>query len=502
MRSSIIAVITLIGLLVAPAAADDIKLKSGETLTNVKVKKKTEKSWSLVMLDGQRRRIAASDVAEHVEKPTVGDEIDAKAKALKKKDAAGHFELAVYAMDQGATGHGKKLLAKVVKIDKEHVEARAMLGHEKCDDGKWRYGKSLMRYKAKAEDAKKKAMGWVKIGGEYVDPLTAKRLKAGLVEHDGRWIPKDDVAKLEAGMVWLEGQWYSAEEKAKVDQGMRKTSKGKWKTLKELDTYHRAKANPPWELESPHFVVKAHKSHRLCTTLLKHLEGSWAPLADLCGDEPLIGSTKDKIVVNIFPDRNTHAAAMSVHGGDDRVSHYSSRQGGHYSSQSGEISVYYHSEEYLLQWTLHAAGNAFLAKLIGYGKCSSNIYEAVGCYAQGHAHGKFWMWDTMTFNGFYEWEPKEIRNVLTEFDVKKQLDSKSQEAAVARLSFFVYYAVTKHPEITKPFMRQYLTKGSSHRDLLKALEAAAGGSEGLTKEYTECLEAYKEQWQKWKKPSP
>lgn len=499
MRSSLFVAIALCALLATPALADDIKLKSGKTLTNVKVRKKSEKRWSVILLSGQIERIPAGDIAEHIEKPTIGDEIDRRAKALGKKDVEGHFELAGFATDKGATLHAKKLLGKVVKIDKEHAEARRLLGHEKCDDGKWRYGKSLQRYKKKADEAKKKAMGWVKIDGEYVDPLTAKRVKAGMVQHEGRWVPSEDAKKLERGMSFIEGQWYSAEEKAKVDGGMRKDAKGDWKPLKELDSFHRNKSNPPWELESEHFIVRSHKSHRNCVTLLHHLESIWEPLSELCGDAPLIAKRKDKIVVNLWDDRAEHSAKFADHGGDDRVSHYSSRQGGHYSEASGQISAYYHSIEYTLQWVLHSAGNAFVAKLIGYGKCSSNIYEAIGCYAQGFADGQYALWDTMNGNGIYGWEPKDIRSIVIDFDISKALDSKSQEAAVARLSYFMHYALETHPDVVKPIIRQWLGGKAGHADLINAVQEAAGGEEKLDAEYKAHLETF---LRGWKKPNP
>lgn len=499
MRTSILTAVAFLLVIAGPAAADDIKLKSGETLTNVKVKKKTDKYWTIITLEGQRRRIKASDIAEHVEKPTIGDEIDEKAKALGRRDTAGHFELAKYAMEQGAIRKGKKLLAKVIRLDKDHAEARAMLGHVKCDDGKWRYGRSLERYVERQEEEKKKAMGWVKVDGEYVDPLTAKRLKAGMVEYEGRWISKSDVSKLEQGMTWVEGRWYDKDEKEKLDGGMRKDEKGKWKSIEELDKFHRSYSNPPWELESAHFIVKSHKTHRLSTLVLHHLEGLWAPLSDLCGDEPLIASRDDKIIVNILKDQPAHAASLNEHGGDDRVSYYSSRQGGHYSSQTGQICVYYYSEEYLMQWVLHCAGNAFVAKIAGYGRCSSNIYEAVGSYAQGFAHGKYTLWDTMMSHGFVNHELESFHKLVDEFDISRPVPSEVIEAAIARLGFAVHFLVTEHPDVIKPFMRRYLAGEASHRDLLKELEAKAGGDEKITAAYNALA---KDHYDHWKKPSP
>ena len=79
-------------------------------------------------------------------------QLEEKEKAIDAKDAKGFYELAKWADENGLKTDSKRLARKVIKIDPEHVEARAMLGYQKYD-GKWLTSREVEREKAKKEDA-------------------------------------------------------------------------------------------------------------------------------------------------------------------------------------------------------------------------------------------------------------------------------------------------------------------------------------------------------------
>ena len=85
-------------------------------------------------------------------------QLEEKEKAIDAKDAKGFYELAKWADENGLKTDSKRLARKVIKIDPEHVEARAMLGYQKYE-GKWLTSREVEREKAKKEDADKEKLG-------------------------------------------------------------------------------------------------------------------------------------------------------------------------------------------------------------------------------------------------------------------------------------------------------------------------------------------------------
>ena len=478
-----------------PAYADDIKLKDGRVLTNVKVLKKTQKYWRIELVDGNRMRIDPADVIEHVEKETVGDVFQKKQAEIGRKDAKALFELAKWGMEQGCTKHAKKVLARVIKLEPEHAEARAMLGHVKCDDGRWRYGKALERYQAKKEEARLTAMGWVKVKGRMVDPFTAKCLNAGLVEHEGRWYTKEDLAKVKRGMFQVDGVWYEAKEKEKVDGGQRKVGAG-WVSIADLDEKHR-NDDDPWEIPSEHFLLVSSISYDKNKALLEQLEMLWKPLTELCGDAPLTVGRDDKLKIVVRKNLDSYREFSQKHTVDDRTSLYSSALGGFYSPRDKIVVTYYYSMEYLAQWTQHGAAHAFLDAIGDYRRMPSNMYEAIGAYFQGFHGGTYRPYESIWWNGLREWKPERSpREILNAFILDPRGKSAQEnERDMARIGMAFRFLQGAFPDIVKAWMRKYIRGSAAQPDLMEAIEVAAAGRD-LEAEFAEYVAEFLKGYEK------
>ena len=478
--------------LAAPSAlADEITLKSGEVIKDCKVQKKSAKTWRIILLDGNRRTIKASDIAEHVEKPTLGDEFDKKAAALGKKDAAGMLELGKWGMEKGIKRKAVKILNKVVKLDKKNAEARQLLGQELCEDGKWRSGKALAKYKDMRRGEKLAAQGWVKIKRTWYDPFSAKCIKAGLTKDEqGVWRTKDDLKQIKKGQFWFEGKWYDPKDRAKIDSGMRREGKN-WSKIDDLNGKHRAKENP-WKIETRHFILKSTLRYQTLQRLGELLDANFEALHELCGDAPLTAFKDKKIVVNLERERAGYNTANAKFVTDDRAALFSNSHGAYYSPGVGEVIGYYHDQEYLAQWVQHATAQAFMYKISKH-EPQSRLYEMIGSYLEGHYEGKYQPFHAIFWNGLREWEVEAPKSFVNKVDFAKAATSTANESRFSRLGFVMHFLMTKHPKIVKEQVRLFLQGKANHRQLFDAVEEAAGNdmAEDLKKFLEEFRKGYK-----------
>ncbi len=177
-------------------------------------------------------------------------QLEEKEKAIDAKDAAGFYELAKWADENGLKTDAKRLARKVIKIDPEHADARKMLGYEKYD-GKWLTGREIEREKAKKEDAEKEKLGLKKWKNEYVPKEDYEKYEKGLVpvtvNGEKKWVTPLEKERIDKGMSLYEGQWITAEEKEHLAKGEFKVG-DKWVSEDEANTAH-SDFTKPWELE-------------------------------------------------------------------------------------------------------------------------------------------------------------------------------------------------------------------------------------------------------------
>ncbi|MCA9320319.1 MAG: hypothetical protein KDB53_06275, partial [Planctomycetes bacterium] len=344
MRKSLCLLFALLLVASASLRADEITLKSGEVISNCRVLKKSERSWRVELLDGNRRVIKVEDIESHVEGKTLADEFEEREKALDRKDFEGMAKLGKWGLENGVKKHAISLLNKVLKRDKDNEEIRLSLGHVKCDDGKWRYGNALEKYEANKRGEELAALGWTKVKGEWLDPYSARAASKGLVrDEEGIWRTKDDLKELAKGKFWHQGAWHPEEDRAKLEDDMI-FEKGAWHKISDLDEGHRTEENP-WVLESDHFVFRAPLSHKNANYFIEMLEANWPVLVELFGDQPLMIGTADKIDITMVKSNDDYRRVSDRFPGDDRSITYSSRYGAYYADGPGAILGYYHSRE-------------------------------------------------------------------------------------------------------------------------------------------------------------
>lgn len=177
-------------------------------------------------------------------------EFEQKKAAVDENDAEALFELSLWAEANGLKTDYKRLLRKVIKVDKNHRQARELLGYVEYD-GRWVTKREMERLEKKKEEAAMEAKGLRKYEGEWYPAAEVEKMEKGLfkVEVNGeeKWVTRRDKERIEQGLVQYKGQWITAEEKANVDKGLFKVGDD-WLTEEEANGHHASLENP-WEID-------------------------------------------------------------------------------------------------------------------------------------------------------------------------------------------------------------------------------------------------------------
>ncbi len=177
-------------------------------------------------------------------------ELEKKMAAVNKEDAKALFELSMWAEANSLSADSKRLLRQVIKVDKDHAEARKLLGYVQFD-GKWVTEREMERLNSKKEEEAMLAKGLKKYKGEWIAVADYEKYQQGLmpVEIDGdiKWLTPVEKERIEKGMTLHEGQWVTPEEKDNLAKGMFKVGDN-WLTKDEANTAHTDISNP-WQFE-------------------------------------------------------------------------------------------------------------------------------------------------------------------------------------------------------------------------------------------------------------
>lgn len=171
--------------------------------------------------------------------------------AQAKNDTTLLFEAANFAKDHNFTADYKRLIKKILRIDKDHAGANAAEGRVKYE-GKWISQADYKKKLAAKQEAEFKAAGKVKVNGVWVDKDKVAEAKRGVFHHDGRLVNKWEMQQFQSGKVRhpRTGRFIDEGdlEKAKKED-LVPLPDGRWVSVKAADRFHSDKSHP-WVIRS------------------------------------------------------------------------------------------------------------------------------------------------------------------------------------------------------------------------------------------------------------
>ncbi|HTE04600.1 MAG TPA: hypothetical protein VK824_00275 [Planctomycetota bacterium] len=188
MRSTVFAAVRVLVVAVlwcGLARADVVHLKDGRTVEG-QITARTDSELT-VKTDFGTIVVPMSTVASIEEKRTPAQELVTRRAALPSGDAAGLYELAIWARDQQLVPESRTLLRDVLALVPDHALANEALGRVKVESG-WLEPADVPAY-VKAHEAEKKAAGLLWQDGRWLPEAEAMARRGFVRAHDA-WVPR------------------------------------------------------------------------------------------------------------------------------------------------------------------------------------------------------------------------------------------------------------------------------------------------------------------------
>jgi hypothetical protein len=174
-----------VALLAGAASADIIHYKDGRTVEG----RILDRTATHITVDTEfgKLKIELSKIERIEEKTTPAEELEARRAEIAEGDAAGLFELALWARDASLDKDYRRLLHEVIELAPSHALANELLGRVKVD-GVWMAPEEVAAYVA-AHEAEKRAQGYLWHENRW-RPEAEVMSARGFVRHEGAWVPR------------------------------------------------------------------------------------------------------------------------------------------------------------------------------------------------------------------------------------------------------------------------------------------------------------------------
>jgi len=159
----------------------------------------------------------------------------------KASSAEQHFSLAQWCAEKGLTKERRESLLEAVRLEPDHAQARAALGHVSFE-GKWMPRRERDRLLEEREETSARRNGLVRHEGRWVTPEEKAAREKGLVLLDGQWMTEEQAARAQ-GLVPYEGRWMPAAE-ARARSRVEACARAAGVTLRPVLTEHFVVAGP------------------------------------------------------------------------------------------------------------------------------------------------------------------------------------------------------------------------------------------------------------------
>ncbi|MCP3917893.1 MAG: hypothetical protein GY711_20290 [bacterium] len=198
------------------------------------------------------------------------------------KDPKALWDLVLWCESTERDKNVRKVLLKLVRVEPDHREARAKLGHEHFD-GKWFTSeKKLAAYKKKQAKERAEELGLVEYEGEWVRPEDVPFLEKGMVKNDeGRWVSKEELEKIEAGWIRQDLVWVAPDEIEKISEGLWKCG-DEWLSLEAANAWH-AEFGRWWRIPGDHVLLSTTCDRETAMKALDELERAYRDLVRAYG---------------------------------------------------------------------------------------------------------------------------------------------------------------------------------------------------------------------------
>ncbi len=203
-------------------------------------------------------------------------------------DPAKLWELHLVAKASQREFAAERALAKLLRIEPDHLQAREALGHERVGE-RWFSSRAVLERYAKSQDpAVAPTRGFVKRKTGWVHPEEVALLAKGLSKDSttGEWLSGEDRAKLAKGWARQDFEWIAPSEVESLDLGLWRVD-GEWVDLATAEQ-RRAALGSMWRIPTHEIVLHTTCERSVALGAIEHMGRALDDLRRVFGVEPLL----------------------------------------------------------------------------------------------------------------------------------------------------------------------------------------------------------------------
>jgi poly(3-hydroxybutyrate) depolymerase len=182
----------------------------------------------------------------------------------------------------------ERALAKLLRVEPDHLQARAALGHERVGERWFSSRAALERYSKGQDPAVAPTRGLVKRKTGWVHPEEVALLAKGLTKDSttGEWLAGEDRERLAKGWARQDLDWIAPDQVESLDLGLWRVD-GEWVDLATAEQ-RRASLGSMWRIPTHEIVLHTTCDRGVALGAIEHMGRALDDLRRVFGVEPLL----------------------------------------------------------------------------------------------------------------------------------------------------------------------------------------------------------------------
>lgn len=185
---------------------------------------------------------------------------------------------------QGSTA----VLNRIIRLDPEHAEARAALGHKRSGEQWFSSEAALARFKESQDESVAEQRGYVKHRDTWMHPDERAFASKGLVkdQETGLWASAAERRRLAQGWIRMDLEWIEPEFAERIDDGQWLVD-GEWLEITEANRRH-SRIDRMWTIPTAEILLHTTAEREVAHRAIEQMGRAIGDLRKVFGSEPAL----------------------------------------------------------------------------------------------------------------------------------------------------------------------------------------------------------------------
>ncbi len=198
------------------------------------------------------------------------------------------WDLHLWCQESKRAAADRIALNRILRMDPEHAEARAALGHERSGEQWFTSAATLARFLESQDEAVATERGYVKHRDTWMHPDERAFASKGLIkdQESGLWLTAAERRRLAGGWARMDLEWIEPKYAAHVDDGLWLVE-GEWLDIEEANRRH-SRIDRMWTIPTADILLHTTVEREVASRALEPMSRALKDLRKVFGSEPAL----------------------------------------------------------------------------------------------------------------------------------------------------------------------------------------------------------------------